>query len=545
MLRLRSLIHILYFLPTFSAFVAVGLEQPYISAFKLVNANTSKVYRSLTNFDVISAEYPWTIIAIVSPSSYKPRSVTFITPLRRTEYFAPFSLSGDTSRQGYFPLNIAPGLYTLSAYVDENTNRTTKIDFVYHTSLPQRGPLPTEVTPSPLGKEDKLHIPASTCNRTSPARLYINHLQQSSYYQNGFEALLELDWCHDANSVRLRTMRFEQELSPDRATTTRTAVMSQGVYDYIQYGVSLINFRRCEPMFFFYEACVKSHTGDVMCHTSSLKYIIAEVVTEPRLEFRPPIQLELAPKDSAKIRTVTRKVSSGERKQDGLSNGGFDRHNYYHALQGVIDFRDGRKSTTPWKEGAAIDVLLKNVTGEDNGAVVFTRYAKPTCPGNFASWRSRYATTLVVSHNIPSLVQQDESLPSFSTPVYPPTRFGKTVSLRVNATNMGGGRRADGSATQLHYQWYLRTGDSFISERSYAEPIIGATASILWIKSARCSTLGFCSRWGCTGLQIFYVDVCNTFGCKRSDPIIPNVLPPDFVPKGKVFDHFLCKFREK
>lgn len=483
----------------------------FVSNFKLVNANTSTVYRFLTQFDVIRATFPWTIIAVVTPSSYKPRSVTFTSPLARTEYFAPYALSGDTQAKGLRAVKLTPGPYKLSAYVDANTRLTNELDFLFHPLLPIRGPLQSELESTSPGYGTGLDIPLSTCGRTSPPRLRIEYIAQTSYDEDCVEALLGVDWCSGKNSVRVRTFRFEHHIFPNRTATIRTTVLSQRMYDNVQYGALVFNFKQCESVLFYYEACVRSRTGQLMCVTSPLKYMPHKVVPEPRLKYRPPMKLQLAPGDSVKIRTVTE---------------GREKRRYDYVLQGVVRRRNGHTSTTPWKEGAAIETDVTNVSRDDDGAEVFLRYAQPWCRDNIASWHQRYSTRLTVREDIMSLARQDSSLPSFSAPVSRPVSVGEVVTLYVNATNTGGGKRKDGTLTQLHYQWYLQSDDYLESRRGHAVPIPGAKASVLRIDPTKCATSGHCSRLGSASLQLYYVDVCNTYGCRRSTPIRPIVLPP-------------------
>ena len=85
------------------------------------------------------------------------------------------------------------------------------------------------------------------------------------------------------------------------------------------------------------------------------------------------------------------------------------------------------------------------------------------------------------------LVKQDNVLPNFDTPVYPATVHMQSVTLRVrNVENPGGGKRANGKQTELHYQWYVRTREDF-DYRTYAEPIIGATGREITLKEDLCN----------------------------------------------------------
>lgn len=510
---------------------AFATAELFVSSFRLVNTETSKAHRTLTQFDVICATYPWTIIAIVSPSSRKPRSVTFTSPFNHTEYFAPYALSGDTRKQGFKPVNLSPGPHTLSAYVDGYHQYVNRLDFLYHPSLPRRGPLQSELTPTPSDNANGLHIPLSKCGRNSPPRLAIEYIAQTSYNPDCVEALLSVDWCSGKNSVRMRTLRFEQYISPNRTTSVRTVVLSQRIYDNVQSGALVFNFKKCEAMLFYYEACVRSRGNHVKCVTSPLKYMPPKALSEPHLGIRPPIEIQLAPGDTVKIRTVTSKWN-----KDGLSKRSSDRHGLGYALQGVVELRNGRKSTTPWRIAAATEITMMNVSSDDDGAVSFLRYARPWCRDNIASWRQRYNTRLVVREDVKSLVRQDSSLPSFSTSQFPPTSFGELITFYVNATNTGGGKRKDGSSTQLHYQWYVLPDDHMIHERREAEPIPGATASGLQIDPTKCENSSRCSGLGGIGLQLYYVDVCNTYGCSRSTPIRPVVMPPRNVSSSKVLE---------
>lgn len=299
--------------------------------------------------------------------------------------------------------------------------------------------------------------------------------------------------------------------------------------------------RSCEPRTIYGEACVADPTtGAPVCARTETRLVGA--LPPPALRINEPVglpSLALAPGDAV---TLITNVTAGLDEDNTVPVGP-----PAVRLEAIVRRTDGstrRLAPVLVTRGPAVirnSLLARGVSAADDGAVAAVEVSRLACPPGGASTVRAGGTTdggtvLSVSAATPSLVQQDTQLPVIVSVTYPPTAQGEPVNVTVTATNEGGGRRrgagGDGDAlvpTALTYQW-LQQGRAFTQTPGAVTPdvLAGETASVLRLPAAKClSLLGSCGRFGCSGLEQYQVDVCNTFGCVRSGIIQPAILRPD------------------
>lgn len=522
-----------------------------ISAFQLIDISTNKQIQELDfDYGVLTTRDPVTVVAKIPESSEPVKYVTFLSPVFRREFFAPYSLAGDNRRGTFFPATFPEGEFVISAYVGDDVESASFFSnrrrIQFQPKFPKRGPHPSELEPEPL-KGETLVAPMArkSCRRTNGPSSLQFFVSESSYYFDEIAVEVTTKWCaEDGSDIRVRIINF----SVDTNATISTKVLFQEILKKNSGGFSFFAYNReCENRFVYAEACVSRRAHgepELLCRTSTFRWTPKKTVPEPRLKWRPPIEILLAPGDSIAVETTTFVPKDPFGATAGFSNGQDDDNDKDTVLRGITEKVDGTLSTTlPSNKSVVVNVPNGSggVSLEDNGALLYVLYSEASCPKTEASWKSRYNTTILVSKDYKSLVKQDISLPTFETPVYPETVFMQPAMVTVEAENPGGGLREGGVPTELHYQWYLRTEDFLPLSRSYAEPIPGATGATLNIPEAQCET-GGCGRSGCTDLREYYVDVCNTFGCRRSEPITPRILPPLNIPDGMVWNEGSCQF---
>lgn len=517
---------------------------PFITAYYIANAVNGEVNRRITKYDVISPSFPWTIVLnLTAPAE----TLTYENPFQVVRNIAPYPLTGFSNATKFVPLDLSTGEHQVSAFANNMNKYVIPYSFFVDLTLPDRGPLPWDVIPVPIEGHGSMGIPnpQEGCERGNDEfKILSVDPSESPYDSQQIQSFITIDWCSGMHAVRVRLMRYERKLLENRTFVDQSTVMQQIRATEVEFNVDVFHYKECQPYYYYIEACVKSSSYEIFCDTSSLKRVPSRQVPEPRIRYRPPIVIEMAPGDSIMIRNEIKvQVEDLDEETESLSNGGFDIHGISFELQGVVMNQSGSTRVLPWNFTDFVDIDLNNVSLSDNGTEVFSRYKDPECPERSDSWRGRYSTKIIVTNIVSGLEKQDERLPRFEQPFYPITPFGEQVTLRVNAVNEGGGRRKDGSSTSLHYQWYLRDQDSLMKTRTYAEPIPGATGNTLKIIATKCGGYVNCGRWGCHDLGILFVDVCNTYGCKRSEGILPNVTAPTFVPEGMVWDKYSCSLQ--
>lgn len=390
------------------------------------------------------------------------------------------------------------------------------------------GPDPTDVPPSSYETPDLRLVFAPvqppSCKRTGAPTLTDVFDYTSEFSSTDIAIQASVDWCSSfESSVRFRVLEYSG--TPNNPVTH---VLNAYTNNFASTFFASVP-ERCEPYKVYVEACVRhAKNARAACSTSQLITINAVAVPEPRLAFRPPIELRLAPGDSANI--VTKLVNATERGP--LGNGGQDIGNRAFAIGTKITSQYGRVlKDTGLKQQTTSTVSISERDSSYptrrfyNGASAYLVYANPTCVSNTASFKNRYSTRITVRKSVKSLVKQDTSLPTFSQPVFPPIKSGQSATIKVIGRNTGGGIRMGGMPTELHYQWYIRTVD-YSAFRTYAEPIEGATSATLKLNSVVCESPNY-SRYQVSGLKQYYVDVCNTYGCRRSEQIVPRYINDD------------------
>lgn len=493
-------------------------EYPAILGLELVSADSRKHIRSITGFDVISEVSPWTIVAKTT-GGHLLKNVTYVKPFLNIVSKAPYPALGFRSETEYHPITLKRGKYTVSAHVNNEKWYEYVIPIFYDSNLPNIGPSSLKLPPTTSNGQTLAEIPNNLgkCDRKNGPSIEI--VRSGIYYESyeTIEVYSQVDWC-SKSSVRSRLLQFKTIDGVNVTNLVETRVLQE----YESKGDEIVKFfvgRECNPYLVYLEVCSKDKKEKPLCGTTHLKRIPRLPVPEPRLKFRPPIVLFLAPGDSIQIETVTVKVNHDiSSETEGFSNGGHDFHGYKLKLKSIVEREDGKKTSTGWSSHLQSILKLDSISKKYNNSEAYIQYRSPKCKKAIQSWRKRYATKIFVDENTPSLVKQDFRLPDFSTPGIPQPELGETISIRIEAVNNGGGRRADGSPTELHYQWYIRREDMYYSKETYAEPIAGETRNVIDFKVDRCySTI--CGLWECSNLGILYVDVCNTYGCRRSDGI--------------------------
>lgn len=525
-------------------FFSIAFAQ-YIDSFELYNAKTNKPIRNLTDLDIVTENVPLAIVA----RAVGAKSVTFRSPMFRRDLRPPYSLSEKLPGGKFKPVPLPPGEHVISASVDDERYENSILVRV-QPDFPSFGPLPDQVVPKPLPKGD-LPIPDAdpSCKRKGPPRVFIEEIenQHVELYPNDRDMYYRSAWCEE-HRVRIRFIEWER--SRDGKVTTIVLTQKQEKY---HFSTSVRKKLRCKMFYFFFEACVMKREADgkkkPFCSTSRLRFLPALVAPEPGLRWRPPFFVKLAPGDSAVLKTVTNRPSDYNNINGAVNdNGVFDDEKLVtNVIRGVFDSRKGKTSYTPWTRNKSVSTRIPlrkgGVTLRDNGSLVYVSYTTASCRTSTASWKGLWDTKVIVSKKHGSLVKQDTTFPVFELPEFPPTRINEPAEITVEAENPGGGMREGGKPVQLHYQWYLETQSTDFF-KDLPEAIRGATQKTLKIDKAKCD-INSCFVTGCSGFQRYYVDVCNTFGCRRSKMIIPKILPPAFVPEGKKWDPESCRLVRK
>lgn len=408
------------------------------------------------------------------------------------------------------------------------------------SNLPKRGPLPSQIAPSsyknPSQKSVEIPNIRHACGRKEAPKISLKDLEQSMNYGQ-FVQTYRVDRCHVFHYLRIRLLRISAEAVKGKSVL-KTHVRHVRLDDYFQNLKYALLSPTCIPSTFYIEACGRHRTKGVLCATSKLFETPDPIVPEARLAIRPPIELRLSPGGSALLQTrITKDLKYGE----GFSNGGYQTTGPRALQMFAVSSSGQRLASSRQVVGTNVSLVVGGSGTSRNGSTVFSKYALKSCRSNSASWRSRYSTRIVVSKKVSPLVRQDSRVPDFKMPIYPKTNIDEFATLKVSARNKGDGKRADGSVTEMHYQWYVRNRDYGIYEM-YAETIKGATKASLRVK-ADC-VAKYCGRYGCSNLRIYFVDVCNTFGCRRSGPIKQRLIPPP-LKKGENWNAEYCEVDKK
>lgn len=510
----------------------IASAAPSITRFQLVDARTGAVVRALTNGDTISVSHPFTITAI--PAIPGARRVTFTSPFPYVSRGSPFALSDSATT----PLGLIPNEYELTAYANSGkANALTVRVTVKPPGFPSRGPMPSS---SSLGVPAPPPVKGSCVGKPAPSFEELS-ISAPHEYRNGWAYSGKINYCtagRQAVRMRLMFVTYKPEGGgrPDEIIT-----QEQDNFETLNYQLwKGFPYDRCGDSLIYLEACALNADGSPLCGTSEMFFVPKPQVKEPLPAFRPPIVLELAPGDKAK---VVFRITDETKNREGLLNdeditGPFNIASVIKARDGFILKSNLLKLGKSTVAKLPADGKGRGVTWRDNSAKVFLKFGRPGCKNDFDTFEERYATKLIVKKTVVSLIRQDKKLPKFDQPEYPATLEGEPVTITVrNALNVGGGKRSDGSTPALHYQWYLST-TMYTPYREYAEPIVGETGPTLTLAKAECQDVSG-GRWGVFGLRYYYVDVCNTFGCRRSQKVTPNIRSPPLAP-GETWSEVGC-----
>lgn len=396
--------------------------------------------------------------------------------------------------------------------------------------------------PRPLpGNEVDIPAKSKSCSRKAPPGVTLVSVKDG-FDSGDMDVEVQTRWCRSPRDLlRIRLIKWERDVNGK----VRTSVLSEQVEQYRDYPTLFQQKCLCKDEYFFAEACVSSSSentgGDqLLCSASSLKFLLKAIFPEPPLQWRPPMFLKLAPGDSAAMTTVISPTRSS-----GNINSVYLEKRIKQVLRGIQESPEGRIRSAPWTLARSVEAKVPlregGISETDNGTLLYLNYTTALFRTSQDTWRHIYNTTVLVSRDFGSLIKQDTSVPVFSTPVYPRTMFMEPVEITVEAKNPRGGMREGGVPTELHYQWYwLQT--TVIGGRNEPLPIPGATGKTLRINKAECNLYENCGNVYCSDLRVYYVDVCNTFGCRRSEQILPNILPPAVIPDGKEWNSDFCSF---
>lgn len=522
----------------FQAIVISVSSGSRVEGYDLYNAKTGNLIRPLTAYDVITESEPLAIIAR-APGA---KSVTFISPSFRLDSKPPFSLSEENPGATFKPIHFKSGINEINALSDRDaSDQNLRIGVQFLPSFPKLGPLPSSAVPKPLPQGD-LSIPRikPSCKRDGPPTVSVEEIEEGGtvFTPNEIEVRFSTQWC-DEDPVRHRVIRW----SRSRKGKVRTGVLLQRIEtDHGSLSHITLN-SKCKSLFFFVEACVlKPGPEGELCSTSQIKWLRPLVSPEAGLKWRPPFELKLAPGDSAKLTTV-----STETNADNINDARVWHGRPEFLIRGVFESKNGKQAFTPWTRNKSVTTKVPlregGVTMKDNQSLFYGSYSTTSCRSSTGSWKGLFETKILVSKKHKSLERQDTKLPEFLQPKYPPTPLNESVEITVEASNSGGGLRAGGKPVELQYQWYLLTASVDIFKEDYV-PVPGGTTKTLKIARAECETV-FCGNLGCSGLIMYFVDVCNTFGCRRSEAIRPDILPPLVIPAGRKWNANLCKLVRK
>lgn len=495
---------------------------------------------------VINVTYPYAIAAVLDDSTPpQDTSIQFILPLplriatakRKAPYTIPDTFASGKLRR----LSLSPGTHTFRVQLndDESTRfdaETTIIDSSFLT-----------VPPSSLFKELRTPPTVAPACRSLPAPVFgpIQVFNEFAGPYNGDFSYYPsvLFPCEKRHAIRFRLAKIMSSNS-SRVVFSRKREVDAGKdpSEPIRQAMFFTS-RSCNDRPAIASACFKGPVGKEVCSYSPVFSLLRREQPEPILKFRPPILLEVAPGDSVRVRFKLDRASDAG-KSSPFANGGVNFVVDKLKMKTRVVTAGGRRvSTSRFVSSHLVDRTLpiasKRISKFLDGAYINMMYATADCKSTFVNYGERWATKLVVRDAISSLVTQDVRLPKIDVPLkYPKTPIGTPVTLSVKARNIGGGKRADGSSPKLHYQWYLRRFTDFL-EPTYAEPIMGETSSTLTIPKAQCECVYCPSAPGCDGLLKYYVDVCNTYGCQRSGPVSPDIIPRRDA-SGKIVEDCEC-----
>lgn len=504
-----------------------------VSYFNIVNADTGKIIYRLSPNQNLSVLRPFNIVAVTKG---KVSRVVFTRPYNHVSTKPPFTLP--------LPLmHFSVGKHSVSAYINNriSTPFSTML-LISVPDMPRLGPQPSMIEPTsylyPAMK--RVGAPLAICPTAEPKDLILKYAR-SAYY---FKLFDKYEWdavnlvsatCPE-QLLRCRILSIRPVLKPNGTRTYETTVLKASVSKgYTSKYLS----PTCQPADMYIESCLKDEAGQILCRTTALFRIPRQIVPEPRLKFRSPYVLKIVPGSRARVKTVIHYSNA----RDGFHNGLYEIERNFFALTMVAISRHGIElARSKTITGNTVSLTLggkRNGVSKASfdGATVFLEYRLANCTFNSDSYRRLYPTKLVVNDKVDGVLKRDIRLPSFNSFSFPVTLQGKTAVLRVRAQNSGAGRLRSGKKTVLTYQWLIRTQD-LNPFKTYARLLQGETRPTLTLKNLQC-TDSVCGENGCEGDRVYYVDVCNTLGCKRSQGARPIFKAP-VVPEGKCWNKYHC-----
>lgn len=477
-----------------------------ISQFILINRNTGSS-RALQNNSIVRIRRRHIITAVISEDT---RSVTFTSPSLSTTHENPFTF--DPAAHG---LRFGPQI--ISAFPNQQHKRHLSIHvFFIPRGFTRRGPLPT-----PTGSE-LADLPLVTARCRGSTRLSVTDVRTTPNFSYGGiveRVYARVRFCNRVQSMRIRYIDYTPNRNGDPALWGIEYVTDNIPADG-EIASSELLLQSVGDEFFFIEACMRQRDGTPLCATSDITLYPSRAPAEPLPVFRPPIELRVAPGDTA---SLTYSFVENEKFNSPFRNGAGNIPGKDVFLQARLQRRSGSLfQTFSWERGPIYTVNLFGKRGASRklrGGTVNIKHSRAR-RRSITDDDPRISTRILVS-NISSLVKQDTSLPTFRQPKYngPEVDFGDPAEITVRANNSGGGRRANGRRPSLHYQWYIRRADDYYYT-TYAEPIPGATNATLKEEKVSCDFTACTTLYGCYGMARYYVDVCNTFGCRRSEEIV-------------------------
>lgn len=538
-------------------------EAAEILYFEAWNARTGGFVSRIKLNSIIAVDFPITIIPVTKG---RVQNVTFYRPQPFTATLYPFALLGMAS-----PLS--HGKRRVTAFVNGNPNKMLDIYFfIRHKKWPLYGPLTSSV---PLrfsnSKFKTVFVPNSTCRHPKPM---IERFEQVYFDLYSYRWVLlcesnapiafetDIRTC-SKGAYRYRETRMSYNVDSQSKSGScnsscqqrhsiqytvvdaRTFQYSKGWYNDYSERMELrqLERSRCAALHEarYFEVCFR-FKGKIECETSIVAVPNSNgTLITPLLRFRPPIEIRIAPEDkvSVSMRAIlfpnplwfTHPFATGLITDGAVKP--FSLQLHAQSLSGQLIASSAR-----YPDSKLFSLPLKN---PENGTTVFFDYGYASCPDFRASGANHYSTTIIVDKSVKRLIKQDVRLPTFPEPTLKPTALGDPFNVTVYAKNEGGGLREGGAPTELTYQWYVLEDIAYGAE-IYPKRLVGETEPVLHIPYLYFryyqwghSTQGF--------LQILFVDVCNTFGCKRSVGLDTGTLLDDYSPDpGHCYWHSDCQY---
>lgn len=381
---------------------------------------------------------------------------------------------------------------------------------IFVDGIPDIGPHPNDIQLSYLSDNlRRINIPfrPSFCKMKTPPNISTFSFDTDYFDSSLYNIKLYVNYCERA-LLRYRIISYSERKVSGKIISNAKVLASEKRTKNIYYN-DYFPEPICGDEYIYGEVCVRIRGQPrPLCSMSSLKLMRKYFYQEPVLKPRPPPFIYLSPGDKFHIAV---KKHQWSRK-------------YY--INSLIESKDGKtlkKSGIKLGEASSYisrnDTLLKEKgTYLFHNAVLKFQYRLKECPEQ-TKLRSRAYTKIFVTRKARSLVRQDSRAPVFlEQPFFPLSKPCTEVIIRVKAENVGGGFREGGEDyTPIYYRFYLTTGRSaFQYDAGLTSLIQEGHKPWLKIKEAQCSGGDYDYYGSEYGLQIYQVEICNTFGCVYS-----------------------------